>query len=392
MTSTTPAFITPRLVRWARQRVHATHEAIAAKLRVEPRRIAAWEEGGERPTFRQAHDLAHCLNVPFGYLYLSSPPVEKTPLPDLRTLAGKRPKKLSPEFSDTLDDIIRKQEWYREYLKGEGQSRLDFIGRFALGDDVKRVAGDIQSVLGLSDELRDEVSTWEDFFTALVRQCESKGILVFRNRVVGNDNHRHLSVKEFRGFTIADDLAPIIFVNGQDSKTAQIFTLVHEVAHLWIGQSGISNPNLRTRTSYPGNEIERYCNRVAAEVLIPEESFLQSWKDDIGTEENLRELSRAYKVSTSVVLRRAYELDALGYSEFLRLLKLYEARWKRIRAKKEDGGHFHNILLARNSSTLTRILLEGALEGRFSTREAARLLGIKASTVEKIGEALAGAV
>ena len=386
------AFITPRLVRWARQRVQATHERIASKLRVDPRRVAAWEQGEERPTFKQAHDLADCLSVPFGYLYLSSPPVEKTPLPDLRTLTGKRPKKLSPEFSDTLDDIIRKQEWYREYLKEEGRSHIDFIGRFAVGDDVKQVAGDIQRVLGLSDELRDEASTWEDFFTALVRQCELKGILVFRNSVVGNDNYRHLSEKEFRGFAIADDLAPIIFVNGQDSKTAQIFTLVHELAHLWIGQSGISNPNLRTRTSHPGNDTERYCNRVAAEVLIPESDFLQSWKDDIATEENLRELSKAYKVSTSVVLRRAYELDVLGYGEFLRLLKIYEARWRRIRAKKQDGGDFHNILLARNSSTLTKVLLEGTLEGRFSPRDAARLLGIRASTVEKIGEALVGVV
>ncbi len=291
-------------------------------------------------------------------------------------MAGKRPRKLSPDFIDTLDDIIRKQEWYKEYLQEEGQSRLDFIGKFAVGDDVKQVAGDIQHVLGLSYELRSEASTWEEFFTALVSQCESKGILVFRNGVVRNDNHRPLSVKEFRGFAIADDLAPIIFVNNQDAKTARIFTLVHEVAHLWIGQSGISNPNLKMRSSRPSNDTERYCNQVAAEVLIPEASFRQSWRDDLTTDQNLQLMSRAYKVSSSVVLRRTYELDMIAYSEFLRLVKRDEARWRRIRAKKEDGGHFHHTLLARNSNTLTRVLLQGTLEGRFWPRDAARLLGI----------------
>lgn len=382
------AFITPRLVRWARQRIRATHEVVASKLRVDRERVVAWEEGHEHPTFRQAHDLADCLNVPFGYLYLSSPPVEKTPLPDLRTLAGIRPRKLSPDFIDTLDDIIRKQEWYREYLEEEGQTRLDFIGKFAVGDDPKRVAEDICHTLGIGDELRDKAPTWEDFLTALVRQCESKGILVFRNGVVRNDNRRPLSVKEFRGFAIADDLAPVVFVNNQDAKTARVFTLIHEVVHLWVGESGISNPNLKTRSSQPSNDTERYCNRVAAEVLIPEDGFKRHWRDDLTTDQNLRQLSRDYKVSTSVVLRRAYELDIIGYSEFLRLVKRDEARWRKIRAKKEDGGHFHHTLLARNSRTLVSVLLEGTLEGRFSPRDAARLLGINASSVRKIGEAL----
>jgi len=386
------AFITPRLVRWARQRVRITHQAIASKLHVEPGRVVAWEEGHEHPTFRQAHDLANYLSVPFGYLYLSAPPIEKIPLPDLRTLPGKAPKKLSRDFIETLDDTIRKQEWYKEYLQEEGQASLDFVRKFVVGNDIKAVAEHIRRTLGINDQLRDQATTWEDFFTALVRQCELKGILVFRNGVVRNDNKRLLSVKEFRGFAIADDLAPVIFINNQDAKTARIFTLVHEAVHLWIGETGISNPNLKMRTSQPTNETERYCNRVAAEVLIPEEGFKQHWRVGLTTDQNLRQLSRDYKVSTSVVLRRAYDFDIIGYSEFLRLVRRDEVRWRRIRAKKEDGGHFHHTLLARNSSTLTRVLLEGTLEGRFSPRDAARLLGINANSVRKIGEALIEAV
>ena len=307
MTSTIPALITPRLVRWARERTRATHRTIAKRLRVEPQQITSWEQGEVHPTFKQAHELAKCLSVPFGYLYLSSPPSERMPLPDLRTLGGRTPKRLSPEFRDTLNDLILKQQWYREYLQEEGRSRLEFIGKFSVGDDIKQVTAEIQKALGLDDDLRQEASSWEDFLSVLVRRCESKGILIFRNGVVGSNVHRQLSVREFRGFAISDDLAPVIFINTQDSKTAQIFTLVHEVVHLWIGKSGISNPDLRKRTSEPMNKTERFCNRLAAEILIPETGFFENWNDGQAIEQNLQHLSRVYRVSTLTCPRFVYQ-------------------------------------------------------------------------------------
>ncbi|HEV2352113.1 MAG TPA: ImmA/IrrE family metallo-endopeptidase [Terriglobia bacterium] len=391
MTSALPALITPRLVRWARERVRASHQAIADRLKVEPQQVASWEQGDLYPTFRQAHELANFLSIPFGYLYLSSPPSERTPLPDLRTLAGRSPKKLSPEFRDTLNEAILKQHWYRDYLQEQGRSRLEFIGKCSMGDDVNQVADDIRQTIGIDDNLRNETSTWEEFLTALVRRCDAKGILVFRNGVVGSNVHRSLSVREFRGFAITDDLAPVIFINTQDSKTAQIFTLVHETVHLWVGKSGISNPDLRTKTSEASNRIERFCNRIAAEILIPERGFLENWSGTLSIEQNLSQLSRIYRVSTSVALRRAYELNVLEYSEFLRLLKREEARWKRISRRKQDGGNFYNMLISRNSSILTRALVEGASEGRVLSREAARLLGVKISVIGSIAEKFAGA-
>jgi len=391
MTGAINARITPRLVRWARERARATHETIAKRLKVEPHQVASWEHGEVRPTFRQARELARCLSVPFGYLYLSSPPFERTPLPDLRTVGNRTVKRLSPEFRDTLNDVIMKQQWYREYLQEEGRSRLEFIAKFSVEDDLKQVAAEIQMALGLDENLRRETSSWEDFLSALVRHCESNGILVFRNGVVGNNVHRPLSVREFRGFAISDDLAPVIFINTQDSKTAQIFTLVHEAVHLWVGKSGISNADLKARTSAPMNATELFCNRLAAEILIPETGFFENWNDSGAIEQNLQQLSRVYRVSSSVVLRRAYELNVLGYAEYLRWLKREDARWKRVLAKRPGRDDFFATLLSRNSSTLTRVLVEGTLEGRFLSRDAARLLGVKVTVLNKIGEKLAGA-
>jgi Zn-dependent peptidase ImmA (M78 family) len=311
------------------------------------------------------------------------------PLPDLRTVTGKRPKKLSPEFRDTVNDVVLKQQWYKEYLREEGQKRLEFVGRFSMANEVKEVAVDIQVVLGLDDTLRSQATTWEDFLTALVANCESKGILVFRNGVVGNNNYRHLSVREFRGFAIADDLAPVIFINTQDSRTAQIFTLVHEAAHLWLGESGISNPNMRTRTSDPTNRIERFCNKVSAEVLIPEQGFTGNWDSALEVEQNLQHLSKLYKVSTSVVLRRAYELDAMTYAEYLHFLKREEAAWKRVRVRRQEGGDFHKLLLSRNSDSLTRALIAAAMDGRIPSHDAARLLGVRMDVINKMSERLA---
>ena len=208
---------------------------------------------------------------------------------------------------------------------------------------------------------------------------------------MGTNVHRPLSVKEFRGFAISDDLAPAIFINTQDSKTAQVFTLVHEAVHLWVGKSGISNPDLRKRTSDPMNTTERYCNRLAAEILIPGTGLLESWDVGQTIEQNLPRLSKVYRVSTSVVLRRAYELNVLEYTDYLRFLKREEARWRRTQARKPEGGDFYNTLLSRNSSTLTKVLVAATLEGRFLSRDAARLLGVKLSVLSKIGERLAGA-
>jgi Zn-dependent peptidase ImmA (M78 family)/DNA-binding XRE family transcriptional regulator len=388
MAVTYQAFITPKLVKWARERVQATYDAIADKLAVETQEVVSWEQGRVYPNLRQARELAAALKIPFGYLYLSSPPIEKTPLPDFRTIGTRRRTKLSAEFRDTLNDALLKQDWYKEYLREDGRERLQFIGKFSLEDDVYRVADDIRQTLGVNDTLRTLANTWEDFLSGLVRNCESKGIIVLRNSVVGSNTHRPLSVREFRGFNIADDLAPLIFINTRDAKTAQIFTLVHEIVHLWIGKSGISNSNLVARTSDPINKVERFCNQTAAEVLIPEAGFSDKWDEAIDIEANLSHLSREYKVSASVVLRRAYELDIISYTMYTRLLKREMAIWKRRKERRQEGGNIQYLVLSRNSTNLAIALIGEAMEGRISPRDAERMLGVGMDAIGKISEKL----
>jgi Zn-dependent peptidase ImmA (M78 family)/DNA-binding XRE family transcriptional regulator len=308
------AFVTPRLVRWARERYRLSPDDVAKKIGVrDANTVEAWERGEARPTLRQAQELAQKLSVPFGYLYLSEPPAENLPLPDLRTVAGAPPSKPSPNFLDVLYDALRKQSWYRDHLASQNEEPLAFIARYDATDDPNVIAADIRKILGIDAAFRQKASNWERFLTDLIRQAEEVGILVLRNSVVGNNTHRPFDVEEFRGFAISDTFARLVFINSRDAKAAQIFTLAHELPHLWIGESGVSNPDYKEPSAQQRHSIERVCNAVAAEVLVPSEEFLLRWDDDLKTlDENLHDLVVVYRVSAFVILRRAHELGRIS--------------------------------------------------------------------------------
>ncbi len=382
----TEALVTPQLIRWARERYSLTKDAAAQKIDVKVDTLDAWEKGTAYPTLRQAQKLAHRFHVPFGFLFLSSPPIEKLPLPDLRTVGGAQHKPPSPDFIDLLNDVLRKQQWFREYQEYEGAEPIPFIGRFTLNDNAETIATDVRNVLNINEDMRQRAASWEDFLREFIRRTEQSGVLVLRSGVVENNSHRKLSVEEFRGFDISDNLAPLVFINGNDAKAAQIFTLAHELAHLWIGESGISNPDYRQRSSQQSNHIERLCNYTAAEILLPKEEFLARWGENAKIATNLQTLATEYRVSRLVVLRQAYECGKVTSSEYWEYYQKEIAQQKS--KSKEGGGNFYATLLARNSTTLTTSLISAMSEGRISYRDTARLLNIKVKTLNGVVERL----
>jgi Zn-dependent peptidase ImmA (M78 family) len=374
------AYVTPRLVQWARERYFPNVELAAEKLKIAIEKLKAWERGEARPTFRQAQALADKLHIPFGYLYLSAPPLEEIPLPDFRTVGGAHPRKPSPEFLDVLYDVLRKQEWYREYLKAEDAGPVPFIGRFN-GAAPREIATDIRNTLGIDRQLRQTCRTWEDFLTEFVRKAEGARVLVLRSSFVGSNTRRSLDVDEFRGFAISDTLAPLVFINSRDAKAAQIFTLAHELAHLWIGASGISNPDYMERSGHQRHITDRHCDNIAAEVLVPAEDFTIAWGDSKPFDENVGDLARRYKVSAFVVLRRAYDLGKIQAD-------MYRTRYQELLSESipagRSGGTFYPTFLARNSTTFTTTLMVAAAEGRVSQKEAALLLNVRLATLPSV--------
>ena len=152
--------------------------------------------------------------------------------------------------------------------------------------------------------VRRRLATWEDALRQFIQQADDAGVLVMVSGVVGSNNARKLDTEEFRGFALSDKVAPLVFVNGADTKSAQMFTLAHELAHLWLGQSALSDATAARVSNY---DVEQWCNRVAAEVLVPLDAFKLDYRHGAPIDQEMQRLARAFKVSTLVVLRRMHD-------------------------------------------------------------------------------------
>ncbi|MCZ4091700.1 ImmA/IrrE family metallo-endopeptidase [Sinorhizobium psoraleae] len=211
-------------------------DVVAKKIAVKPERVENWILGDDRPTFRQAQSLSAALHIPFGYLFLKEPPEEKLPIPDLRTVGSDPASRLDSNFRTLLSDVLFKRDWFKEFVGEYDGKEVEFVGKFGLDDDPKEIAADIRVTL-YGEAGEPETPNWEKHLRVLITKAEEAGIWVMRNGVVGSNTHRPLAVSQFRGFAISDPVVPLIFINGKDAPAAQIFTLAHELAHIWLGRA-----------------------------------------------------------------------------------------------------------------------------------------------------------
>lgn len=380
MRSTNLAYITSEVLTWAIDRSGTSYARLEKSLGVSQNEITQWAHGVVYPPFSKAVELANILHIPFGYLFLDTPPSVEIPLPDLRTLPNLELREPSVDFLELLYLVLLKQEWYREYAVEHGAEKLHFVSSYTINDSPKRVASNIRETLAINNGLRKAAHTWSDYLALLSTAAESVGILVMRSGIVGNDTTRSLSVKEFQGFAITDEIAPLVFVNAHDYKSAQIFTLAHELAHIWVGKSGISNPD-ETDVVEEQSKVEAFCNDVAAEILVPESEFLNEWEEL--KRKPIGYLARRFWVSSFVILRRAYELDKINRSNFFTLLERERANLKSLQS---TGGNYFKNLPARHSSRFTEALIDDVRRGGTMFRDAAELLSMKVPTLVKFME------
>ncbi|WP_414463329.1 ImmA/IrrE family metallo-endopeptidase [Hyphomicrobium sp. DY-1] len=381
------ALVTGEVLKWARQRAGLTVDIVADKLKVTPEDVLEWEEDRGLPSFAKARDLAKLLRVPFGYFFLEKPPHETVAIADLRRLGDDTAQALGADFMAVYQDAKNKQAWYRDHLIASGADELDFVGSASIRDSAITVAQTIRETLGVDAEWRRGCPNWEAMFRGLVDKTETAGILVLRNSLVGNNTHRKLSVNEFRGFALSDGYAPLIFVNTGDSAAAQIFSLCHELVHIWINESAISNFGISTSTE-GYDPIEVFCNKVAAEFLVSQAEFRERWNETLTLQENADALAREFKVSTIVIARRALDLgriDRGAYTAFVRAATdAFEARQEATHEKGSGGPDFYVMAKLRNSPTFARAVLREAFEGRLLLRDAGALLSVKPSKLRDL--------
>lgn len=369
---TTRVTINPEMLRWARERARLDVPVLQKRFP----KLAAWEQGELQPTLKQLEAFAKATHAPLGFLFLPAPPDEPLPIPDFRTMGVTHIDRPSPDLLDTIYLCQQRQTWYRDFARVHGERPLDYVGRATIRDDVRRLAAMMRDAIGFDLEERQDLTGWTEALRRFVEQVEASGVLVMVSGVVGSNNKRKLDPEEFRGFALVDDLAPLVFVNGSDSKAAQMFTLAHELAHVWLGESGVSDAQASV---LPDESTEHWCNEVAAELLVPLEHILEAYRPEGELLMELQRLARQFKVSTLVILRRIFDSGAMGRETFWEYYREEQVRLRKLERSGSGGGDFYRTLGVRVSRRFARALMGSTLEGQTLFRDAFQMLGIKKS-------------
>ena len=364
--------VSPDLLLWACDRSGREYDDLVVKFPS----LQSWIYKGGKPTFKQLEKFAKATYTPFGYFFLNKPPERKMPITDYRTIQHLSKVKHSPNLLETIYTMQSRQDWLRDYLIDSGVEPLEFVGSANITDHPHVIARMIQRSLGIESGWACSMKNSKDAVNELRAKIEDIGITAVINGVVGNDTSRKLSVEEFRGFALSDSYAPLIFVNGSDSKSAQIFTLAHELAHIWLGGKGLSSLEFLL----PGSsEIEKWCNRCAAEFLVPTVQLKEKWLEFSEKEDRFRKLAKVFKVSPLVISRRSYDLYLIDKNEYLEYYNSYLSdEWikKKVTISGSKGGNFYNTQNTRIGKKFFINVLYAAQEGKIGFKEAHELTGL----------------
>lgn len=351
----------------------------------------AWLDGSWKPTVKQLRDFASKTHVSVSELFASELPNYALQIADFRTVDDAPAQDPSPELFDTIDVMMGRQEWMRGYFLHEGYAPIRFVGSYASEmtseKTRRRIVSDLRGLLSLDESWAASCKTVAEALKTLKDRVEAAGISVAINGVVNDNTHRVLETDEFRGFVLADDLAPIIFVNGRDTKSAQLFTLVHELCHLAYAQTGVSNA---PDDEYTGIAMERFCNAVAADFLVP--TGILTNKVDGGTGDvysDLQAVMRACKVNFVVVARKAKDEGLIDEDTFFRAYRRYKDGMADVAKPGKGGGNYFNTKQYKLGSVFSEAVLAAVHSNYLSYRDAYDLTGMSAPSFKTYFEEVA---
>ena len=372
----------PGVLRWARERAGLSESELARKMQVKPERIQEWERSGEL-SMAQVRKLAQHTYTPEGYLFLDEPADDSLPIADFRTVGDRPLRRPSPNLLDTIYQMQRRQDWMREELLIDEGDPLEFVGAFKGSTDFEDAAVGMREALDLEPGWASGNPTWGDALRFLRNRIEEAGVLVFINGIVGNNTHRRLDPDEFRGFALIDEYAPLIFVNNADFTSAQMFTLAHELAHIFVGEEGVSNFESMLP---PDHATESFCNSIAAEFLVPHAELAELWQEIADESEPYRRIAREFKVSVIVAARRTLDLGLIDQKQYFKFYGQYLEDERRQRENRTGGGNFWNTQNTRIGRRFGAAVARAVKEGRLLHREAYRLTDLRGGSFESMPE------
>ena len=346
--------------------------------------LAAWLSDERQPTYLQLVDFAKRVRVPFGLLLLPEPPAETIDLPYFRLGRTGDASGLPVDVVALIQEVQARQTWTKTYLLDQGAEPLEFIGSATLASDVSDLARSIRETLGYSSTWTRSNSSWDTSRRRLLAKVEELGIFVTASGVVGQHNKRSIDPDVLDGFALSDPIAPFIYVNVGSYVAKQIFTIFHELVHLWLGRSAAFDIGLDADAydaSQSLDRVERFCNQVTAEILVPEQELRVHLTDRQLDGEVLQELASHFRVSRMVVLFRARSLKLVSATASKALYAQLVKEYKAVKSARKKGGDSFRTAKSRIGARFAEVLAEAYRSGVITSREAGSLSGAKGKTL-----------
>lgn len=377
--------IQPAVINWALSQTK--EEQLGTKLM---ENIKRWLDGSKTPTFNQIEDFSRKANIPLGYFFLQTPPVEEIKLLEYRTVDSIELANPSRNLIDTIHEMENVQEWMKDYRQDADFDTLAIVGSLKGKTDAKAIANQIRYDLEMPLDWYKNKGTISEAFNYVRGLLEYSGVLVMLSGIVGKNTHRALSIDEFRAFAMVDDWAPLIFINSADSEGAKLFSLFHEVAHIWIGENDLYNDRRNCKNV---KDIEILCNAVASELMVPHDAFLEDWKNNTTADLNqkINEIAKIFKCGAIVIARKALDNKKINQDMYDEIVEEAIEAYRIMKENKESGGgNYYNTMGSRLDSCFVKALCCSIQSGRTSYSEAYRLTNTSRKTFSEIAGRLGG--
>lgn len=389
--------INPSLLKWAREKAFLSIEDVVQLLKIKPQKatkkkpqiapeekLELWESGLLSPSLSALKDLARLYQRPLMTFFLPKPPRAVDVLVDFRTVGSTVHQHDTPTFSKLKRRLINLQIGLSNIVQSSEKRTLDLIGCATINDDISFLIDKIRQKINLSFLDQCKAKNEDDLFKIIREKIQQKGIFVILEGDLGS-YHTRIEPEEFRGMTITDKYAPLIIINSKDTKTAKLFSLLHEFAHILLGESSISNVSINDNSITPE---ETFCNKFAAEFLLPQKEFEQKIPNNIKNKTVneiipiLTDISKLFKVSLTVVARRAYDLRKINLNIYKEIFSIVKNSFKR--NKKENIRVDKNKVDKYRLGNVLPTVMEASENGYISLQDASQLLNLNYTRFEKV--------
>ncbi len=357
--------------------------------------LIKWQSGRKTPTFNQIQEMSKAINIPLGYFFLEKPPKEDLSFLEYRTVDSIQVERPSRNLLDTIHDMENIRDWMRDYQIAIDAAPLAFVGAAKDIWDAQTIAAMIRDTLRIPlDWFRESENSWDSF--KRIRTCaENCGIIIMLNGIVGNNTHRKLDIESFRAFMLLDEYAPLIFINTNDSKNGKLFSLFHEIAHIWLGIDDFYNDRYGSASKVSPKET--LCNAVAAELLVPQSIFIDEWnnpQDSLDINSKIPSLATNFRCGTVVIARKALinrlstqnQYDVIVQNAIENYLKAQTSE------SNSGGGNFYRTMATRIDKRFLNALANSVYEGKTQYTDAFRLTNTNLKTFVSLVERVRGGV